>query len=367
MTNNSKESKLTADEKMRKNIQPRVKVFDEVNAADKTDLLQTQNRQDVNPYYMEKFLNFHDMFNLTATDPFKNIAPGTSNIGLSNEQLFQLNFQQQLIAFQNIFKNATQNRDLFTANYIKQIQNEYAKNTMSHTTSNLNHKTKIGNQNQYLKNNFSMYRILSLPSKLETSNDVNGSNLKKEEYKSATSENEMAHFLNNNINSAFPVRTAVGFHKLNPQIALSVPLAQSIPTYSTNNNHRQPHQQPHGNSSIKPMRNVFHSKLEDQPPVYKSKNAKKYKCDLCGRGFSRSNTLITHRVSEIVCLFDNNLHYYKPENEFSSFRLIAIGFCFQYYCFTKMTERERERKKEKKENLDKFNKIFLKQRENTCI
>jgi len=31
--------------------------------------------------------------------------------------------------------------------------------------------------------------------------------------------------------------------------------------------------------------------------VSKSKNAKKYKCDLCGRGFSRSNTLITHRVS----------------------------------------------------------------------
>lgn len=34
--------------------------------------------------------------------------------------------------------------------------------------------------------------------------------------------------------------------------------------------------------------------------VPKSKNAKKYKCDLCGRGFSRSNTLITHRVSITV-------------------------------------------------------------------
>jgi hypothetical protein len=34
--------------------------------------------------------------------------------------------------------------------------------------------------------------------------------------------------------------------------------------------------------------------------VPKSKNAKKYKCDLCGRGFSRSNTLITHRVSSTV-------------------------------------------------------------------
>ena len=36
---------------------------------------------------------------------------------------------------------------------------------------------------------------------------------------------------------------------------------------------------------------------KEQIPSVKSKNAKKYKCDLCGRGFSRSNTLITHRVS----------------------------------------------------------------------
>ena len=35
-------------------------------------------------------------------------------------------------------------------------------------------------------------------------------------------------------------------------------------------------------------------------PAPKSKNAKKYKCDLCGRGFSRSNTLITHRVSSFL-------------------------------------------------------------------
>ena len=42
---------------------------------------------------------------------------------------------------------------------------------------------------------------------------------------------------------------------------------------------------------------------QQQNPVVKSKNAKKYKCDLCGRGFSRSNTLITHRVSLIPFYF----------------------------------------------------------------
>jgi len=39
------------------------------------------------------------------------------------------------------------------------------------------------------------------------------------------------------------------------------------------------------------------SNSNGQGMLVKSKNAKKYKCDLCGRGFSRSNTLITHRVS----------------------------------------------------------------------
>jgi hypothetical protein len=323
MANNSKESKLV-DDKLRKNIQPRVKVFEDMSVSgDKTDLHQPQSRPDVNPYYMEKFLNFHEMFNLSAMDPFRNAAPCTSNIGLTNEQLFQLNFQQQLIAFQNIFKNASQNRDLFTANYIKQIQSEYAKNSLIQPTSNMTHKPKVNNQNQYLKNNFSMDRILSLPSKIETLNEVNGSNLKKDDYTSTSSENEMTNFLsNNNINSGFPIRNPAGFHKLSPQIAISVPLAQSIPTYSTNSNHRQSHQQPHTNSSIKPMRNVFHSKLEDQPLVYKSKNAKKYKCDLCGRGFSRSNTLITHRVSESVCLFVCSITIYIIINMKMSFFFI---------------------------------------------
>ncbi len=43
--------------------------------------------------------------------------------------------------------------------------------------------------------------------------------------------------------------------------------------------------------------NQSSSNSNSQGVSVKSKNAKKYKCDLCGRGFSRSNTLITHRVS----------------------------------------------------------------------
>jgi hypothetical protein len=47
-----------------------------------------------------------------------------------------------------------------------------------------------------------------------------------------------------------------------------------------------------------------------QHPVAKVKNAKKYKCDLCGRGFSRSNTLITHRVTIYFCVLCRYCRYY---------------------------------------------------------
>ena len=34
--------------------------------------------------------------------------------------------------------------------------------------------------------------------------------------------------------------------------------------------------------------------------IHQSKNAKKYKCDICSRAFSRSNTLVTHKVRKQV-------------------------------------------------------------------
>ena len=34
---------------------------------------------------------------------------------------------------------------------------------------------------------------------------------------------------------------------------------------------------------------------------------KKYKCDICGKAFSRSNTLVTHKVSKIIAP-DRDLH-----------------------------------------------------------
>jgi hypothetical protein len=50
----------------------------------------------------------------------------------------------------------------------------------------------------------------------------------------------------------------------------------------------------------------------------KSKNLKKYKCDICSRAFSRSNTLVTHKVKKI--------QYSTIENSFFSSSLLAYSY-----------------------------------------
>jgi hypothetical protein len=77
-----------------------------------------------------------------------------------------------------------------------------------------------------------------------------------------------------------------GIYTTNTPIAITAPLPSSI----IDNNQF--------NIKGKTTRQQTGSENQNKPVVAaKSKNAKKYKCDLCGRGFSRSNTLITHRVS----------------------------------------------------------------------
>ena len=65
---------------------------------------------------------------------------------------------------------------------------------------------------------------------------------------------------------------------------------------------------------------VYASFKNNDHSMGKSKNAKKYKCDLCGRGFSRSNTLITHRVGIFYLppssKFQGKLHFYLPFSVF---------------------------------------------------
>lgn len=38
---------------------------------------------------------------------------------------------------------------------------------------------------------------------------------------------------------------------------------------------------------------------------------KKYKCDMCGKAFSRSNTLITHKVKQLAFLAEGNMPFVR--------------------------------------------------------
>ncbi len=45
--------------------------------------------------------------------------------------------------------------------------------------------------------------------------------------------------------------------------------------------------------------NFFRQSKNSNNEIRKAKNVKKYKCDICLRAFSRSNTLVTHKVKSI--------------------------------------------------------------------
>jgi hypothetical protein len=69
-------------------------------------------------------------------------------------------------------------------------------------------------------------------------------------------------------------------------------------------------------SSKPSLTNLIHSKKE----TTKSKNCKKYKCDVCSRAFSRSNTLVTHKVfvfvSFIVIIFSSSVFIQVKNHSF---------------------------------------------------
>lgn len=164
--------------------------------------------------------------------------------------------------------------------------------------------------------NFSIERILSLPSRQHRGKDSSNT------HSSSTSSS-----------SSLPLPTATSSpHILNstpffssskhqvklPPIALTAPLPVALAAYNSHNNSRIHHRHTQNktreaNRSTASLTGALNSSSSSSlvaaaaggtttssvvvvPPTTKSKNAKKYKCDLCGRGFSRSNTLITHRV-----------------------------------------------------------------------
>ena len=133
--------------------------------------------------------------------------------------------------------------------------------------ANLNKTKEPEQESLKAKNNFSIERILSMPSDLK--------NCKKAE--------NNQHFSALNQSIFYPK-----FNRFNAPIGITAPIPSSVNNLFNKQNKTM--------GSMRPYR-YDNSETKDLLAPKSNKNAKKYKCDLCGRGFSRSNTLITHRVS----------------------------------------------------------------------
>ncbi|CAF0826121.1 unnamed protein product [Brachionus calyciflorus] len=201
-----------------------------------------------NPFYIDKIFNFQNMY----------LFPGSSTPHVQNIPNHQPNFGQQI---PNIY-NPLMLNDLH--NFMQQnlIQNFYP-NFNNSVLNQVKDQTDLKP-----KNNFSIERILSLPSDLK--------NVKK----------------NSDIiqsNNSQPIFYPKFNRFNNTPIAITAPIPASVASMLN-----KPQNKPVG--SIRGYKIESNSEMnKDTVPPKSNKNAKKYKCDLCGRGFSRSNTLITHR------------------------------------------------------------------------
>ena len=305
----------------------------------------------LNPFYIDKIFNFQNMFlfsgannssnnnnnpvpNASTSSSFNSNGPDLKyfNDSLLNSvsntaaKLASMNhpselhalFQQNLLHnVYNYYNSNTNNSNLIpplppstsstflnnsSSMFIKQEMMPINVNTSFKSSANQNHQGPSAAKKS--KNNFSIERILSLPSQTST-NQTQPATIKSE------NKNKSTNNMNTKFNQFIPNSTNLAKHIGKTPIALTAPLPpqlaalyqstnhHSLASSSSSSSNTQNSSQQQQQKSIKSSDQVAQTsqQQQQQQPVYKSKNAKKYKCDLCGRGFSRSNTLITHRVS----------------------------------------------------------------------
>lgn len=180
--------------------------------------------------------------------------------------------------------------------------------------------------------NFSIERILSLPNRQHKGKE-SSSTLSTPSHASATTSSvQSAPPSTSSTSSAYvPAYFSAGKQLKLPPLALTAPLPASLAGFNSrihrsagNNHHSHNNNGRSRDTSSSVLRSTTMTGNHEHPATSssqigtnsstmlpttatttnsvpattttKSKNAKKYKCDLCGRGFSRSNTLITHRV-----------------------------------------------------------------------
>jgi hypothetical protein len=301
----------------------------------------------LNPFYIDKIFNFQNMFlfsgannsnNNSNTNPTPNTpSPFNSNTSDSNLKCLNdtiLNSVSNTAAKLAAMNHSSELHALFQQNLLHNVYNYYNSNSnnsnsippLAPSTSstflnnsslflkqemmpiNVNTNIKSSHQQQQgssakkSKNNFSIERILSLPS--QSSN---------QSWTKIENKNKSTNNINQKFNQFIPNSNNLVKHLGKTPIALTAPLPPQLAAlYQSSNHHSlasssshssQSSSQQHQKSIKSTTDQVAQTSQQQQQPVYKSKNAKKYKCDLCGRGFSRSNTLITHRVSYRLVLF----------------------------------------------------------------
>jgi hypothetical protein len=306
----------------------------------------------LNPFYIDKIFNFQNMFlfsgNGTVSDggggggsasggPMLNVTAasnhavvGVKNFPEAHSSQMQSNFQGNVNFnhHHNSNINPTANSLLATTLMQQNLLYNYYNSPAApspylgqafehqHHSQQQQLKTKHFNSNNK-KVDFSIERILSLPSSPPA--EVTKSNLKND---LVNSQQQQVHLLkNSNTSVRFNPSTLT---RLGTPMAITAPLPPSmISMISSKQNHHQHHNKNnhvHARNQTRSNNNNNHHSMtvgssqmttshqqqqqqQQQAPVVKSKNAKKYKCDLCGRGFSRSNTLITHRVKLTFWIF----------------------------------------------------------------
>lgn len=296
----------------------------------------------MNPFYIDKLFNFQNMFLLSGAaaasangaqnsnqDPSLAQYPALNNNKLMPKPHDELLAKTSLLMQQNLLHNvynyyspsAFHNANLNSSSKSKPNQstngspknnNELSISVTKLANTGFNTSTPNENSARLAKNNFSIERILSLP----TAADFGHKKQPAESYNYPTAQTSdqngaKQHFrhqmgsVKSNGNYQALVQNAKLNHRFTPMaITAPIPAAmasmvstpasafQNLATGSKLGQFKTKHM-----GAFKNGAQLNNDKSKDQQPVVKSKNAKKYKCDLCGRGFSRSNTLITHRVS----------------------------------------------------------------------
>jgi hypothetical protein len=310
-------------------------------SSSSSSLFSNNHSQSPSPFYVDKIFNFQNMFlfssNATSTLPEKSKSPNVSSFtspSISNSQhgiqigkadinlhnsineshsallapLFnhlQNNLDEHLIfdRANNNLQNTKLQNELHSIMHQNLIQNYYNMLSLNQQSIAKASPENLSVKNETIvpkvTNNFSIERILSLPTnqhqinqhrKLSSlANILPHHNSMTNLNPQLNSREKSRSFANNsNISSSSYL---ANFTQFQPPIAITAPAPSEVMLKAAKSNTNACHRAEKLTLSSHPASNV-----QPQQTVVKSKNAKKYKCDLCGRGFSRSNTLITHRV-----------------------------------------------------------------------